>query len=138
MSRALAKRIVSIFSAALIGYMFGWILGWSSFDPNSDVWALAAGVGAIAGLAVGATPLLWNNAGAFFGSAIGLYLGWLLRTLSFGDAPGGFGLVFVIGGAIVGGLVGARPAFQQGSVRLCALIGGWLGARLRRTGAPQS
>jgi hypothetical protein len=117
------KRMFGIFSAALIGYMFGWILGWSSFDPDSDVWALAAAVGAIAGLAVGVTPLFWNNAGMFYGSALGLYVGWLLRTLSFGDAPGGLGLVFVIGGAIAGGWMGAGPAFRQGSVPLRVLIG---------------
>ena len=123
MNQTLAKRMFGIFSAALIGYMFGWILGWSCFDPNSDVWALAAGVGAIAGLIVGLAPLFWNNAGAFFGSAIGLYLGWLLRTLLVGDVPGGFGLVFVLGGAVAGGLVGTRPAFQRDGAPLRALIG---------------
>jgi hypothetical protein len=123
MNSTLAKRMLGIFRAALIGYMFGWILGWSSFDPDSDVWALAAAVGAIAGLAVGVTPLFWNNAGAFFGSALGLYLGWLLRTLLFGDVPGGFGLVFVLSGAVAGGLVGTRCAFQRDGAPLHALIG---------------
>jgi len=123
MNQALVKRMFGIFSAALIGYVFGWILGWSSFNPNSDVWALAAGVGAIAGLIVGLTPLFWSNVGMFFGSAIGLYLGWLLRTLLFGDVPGGLGLVFVLGGAVAGGLVGTRPAFQRDGAPLRALIG---------------
>ena len=122
MNQTLAKRMFGIFSAALIGYMAGWILGWSSFDPNSDVWALAAAVGAFAGLIVGITPLFWSNAGMFFGSAIGLYLGWLLRTLLLGDVPGGIGLVFVLGGAVAGGLVGARPTFQRDGAPLRALI----------------
>ncbi len=114
--------------------MFGWILGWSFFDPNSDVWALAAAVGAIIGLILGLLPLFWDHAGMFFGSAAGLYLGWVLRTLLFGDVPGGIGLVFVLGGAIAGGLVGARPALQKDGpglrVLICVLYIGFFGGFL--------
>ena len=134
MNQALGKKLFGIFSAALIGYMFGWILGWSFFDPNSDVWALAAAVCAIAGLIVGIGPFFWNHAGVFFGSAIGLYLGWLLRTLLFGDVPGGIGLAFVLGGAIAGGLVGSRSAFQKDGtglrVLICVLYIGFFGGFL--------
>jgi hypothetical protein len=120
--QALARKLFGILSAALVGYMFGWILGWSLFDPNSDAWALAAAVFAFAGLIVGITPLFWKHAGAFFGAAIGLYLGWVARTCIWGDVPGGLGLLLIFGGAIVGGVIGARPAFRQGGVPLRALI----------------
>jgi hypothetical protein len=121
--KQMLKRLLSIFSGALVGYIFGWILGWSSFDPNSDVWALAAFIGTGAGLVVGLSSTFWRNAGIFFGSTIGLYLGWLLRTLLFGDVPGGFGLLFVVSGATAGGVFGARPAFREAGVSLYALAG---------------
>jgi hypothetical protein len=133
MTQALAKRLFGVFTGALIGYAFGWILGWSAFDPNSDVWALAAAVGAILGLLIGVAPGFWQRAGMFIGAAIGLYLGWILRTLLFGDVPGGAGLFLIIGGALVGGLVGARPAFQEGvSLRalICAAYVGFFGGFL--------
>ncbi len=134
MNRTLGKKLFGIFSAALIGYMFGWILGWSCFDPNSDVWALAAAVGAIIGLILGLLPLFWDHAGMFFGSAAGLYLGWVLRTLLFGDVPGGIGLALVLGGAIAGGLLGSRPAFQKDGpglrVLICVLYIGFFGGFL--------
>ena len=134
MNQTLGRKLFGIFSAALIGYMFGWILGWSFFDPNSDVWALAAAVSAIIGLIAGFLPLFWNHAGMFFGSAAGLYLGWVLRTLLFGDVPGGIGLAFVLGGAIAGGLVGSRPVFRKDGaplrVLICALYIGFFGGFL--------
>jgi hypothetical protein len=134
MNQTLGRKLFGIFSAALIGYMFGWILGWSFFEPNSDVWALAAAVGAIIGLIAGFLPLFWNHAGMFFGSAAGLYLGWVLQTLLFGDVPGGIGLAFVLGGAIAGGLVGSRPAFQKDGtplrVLICVLYIGFFGGFL--------
>jgi hypothetical protein len=134
MNQTLGKKLFGIFSAALIGHMFGWILGWSFFDPNSDVWALAAAICAIAGLVVGIGPWFWDHAGMFFSSALGLYLGWLFRTWLFGDVPGGIGLVFVLGGAIAGGLVGSRPAFQKDGaplrVLICVLYIGFFGGFL--------
>jgi len=114
------KRLFGILSAGLIGYMFGWILGWSLFDPNSDAWALAAAVVAIAGLIVGITHQFWKHAGVFFGSAIGVYLGWVARSLILGDVPGGLGLLLIFGGAIAGGFIGAKPAFRQDGIPLRA------------------
>ena len=133
MTQALAKRLLGVFTGALVGYVFGWILGWSVFDPDNDVWALAAAVGAMLGLLIGLAPGFWRRAGMLIGAAIGLYLGWILRTLLFGDVPGGIGLLFIIGGAIVGGFVGARSMFQAGaSLRtlVCAAYVGFFGGFL--------
>jgi len=130
---ALAKRLLGVFTGALVGYAFGWILGWSVFDPNSDVWALAAAVGALLGLLIGVAPGFWRRDGMLIGAAIGLYLGWILRTLLFGDVPGGIGLFLILGGAIAGGLVGARPTFQGGaSLRtlVCVAYVGFFGGFL--------
>ena len=133
MTRELAQRLFGVLTGALVGYVFGWILGWSVFDPNSDVWALAAAVGAMLGLLMGVAPGFWLRAGMLVGAAIGLYLGWILRTLLFGDVPGGIGLFLILGGALVGGLVGARPTFQGGaSLRtlVCAAYIGFFGGFL--------
>jgi hypothetical protein len=133
MTKELARRLFGVFTGALVGYVLGWILGWSLFDPDSDVWALAAAVGAMLGLLIGLTPGFWLRAGMLIGAAIGLYLGWILRTLLFGDVPGGIGLFLILGGALVGGLVGARPTFQGGaSLRtlVCAAYVGFFGGFL--------
>lgn len=121
----IAKRLLGVLSGALVGYMFGWIWGWSLLDPNTDVWALTALVGAIGGsvVAVALGSRFWGSAGILLGSAIGLYVGWVVRTLLFGDVPGGWGLVLMLGGAIAGGVLGARPLFREEGVPLAALMG---------------
>ena len=128
MVRRILKRLLGIFSSALVGYIFGWILGWSSFDPNSDVWALTALAGTFLGLIVGVGlgARFWRWAGVFFGAALGLFLSWLVRTLVVGDIPNGLGLLVVISGAIAGGVVGARPAFREEGSPLGALTGALL------------
>lgn len=129
MNRTLAARLFKVFSAGLAGYLVGWILGWSALDPNSDVWALAAAVGAVAGLIVGITPLFWPNAGGFFGLALGLYLAWILRTWVFGDVPGGLGLIVVLGGGAAGWWAGAYKFRSSASRRamIGALYAGFFG-----------
>ena len=130
----LKKRLFGIFSSALIGYMWGWIWGYSAVDPNSDIYALAAAVGALIGLVVGLTPLFWRKVGLLLGATIGLYLGWLARTLIFGDVPGGAGLILMLAGLLIGGFVGARrvlPADQASQrILIAALYIGFFGGFL--------
>jgi len=123
MIRRLGGRLFAVFSGALTGYVFGWIWGWSLFDPNSDVWALAAFAGAVIGLVIGLLPNFWRFAGVLIAAVLGLYLGWVARTLLFGDVPGGWGMALLMAGMAAGGAVGARPGFRQRGAGLGALIG---------------
>jgi hypothetical protein len=108
MTKNLRGKLFSLFTGAFLGYFWGWILGWSLFDPNSDMWALLAAVGALAGLLLGATPFLWRYIGVFISASAGLYLGWIARTIFLGDRAGGWGILVLLAGSIVGGAVGIR------------------------------
>jgi hypothetical protein len=101
-------RILGVLTGALLGYGVGWIWGWSLFDPNSDIWALTALLGAIVGLIVGFTRWFWEHAGKLTSGALGLYVGWIFRTWLLGDEPGGFGLAIMIVGMVVGAGIWAR------------------------------
>ncbi len=134
MRRKLGARLLALFTGALIGYVFGWIWGWSLFDPNSDVWALAAFVGAVAGLVVGLLPGFWRLGSALIGASLGLYAGWVLRTWLFGDVPGGWGTAVLLAGMLLGGAMAARVGRQRPKARLWTLLGamyaGFLGGFL--------
>ena len=129
MTKGLASRLFSIFTGALVGYMWGWIWGWSLVDPNSDIWALAAGVFALVGLLFGATPYLWRYGGVILCATCGLYLGWVGRTLLFGDVPGGIGALFMLGSIMIGGVIGERLSHRAATlpVLLGALYIGFFG-----------
>jgi hypothetical protein len=130
------QKLFALFTGALLGYFWGWIWGWSLFDPNSDLWALLAAVGALLGLVAGITLLVWRNRGALASASIGLYLGWILRTLLFGDIPGGWGLLLLCLGAVAGWIAGARlcrPAeAKQNTITalIVALYAGFFGGFL--------
>jgi hypothetical protein len=94
--QGMGKKLFGGFAAALIGYMWGWIWGWSLFDPNLDLWAVLAGVLALAGLALGLLGLFWRWSATALSAMLGLYLGWVLRTWLFGDKPGGWGILVMI------------------------------------------
>jgi hypothetical protein len=34
---SIARRLLGIFTTALIGYIWGWIIGWVFFDPDLDL-----------------------------------------------------------------------------------------------------
>jgi hypothetical protein len=133
-SGRLVKRLAGVLTGGLVGYIAGWIVGWNLFDPNLDVWALGALVCAPGGIALGLKPRFWRRAGIYIGGAFGLFAGWLLKALLFGEASGGWGLLLLAVGAIVGGFLGARPAFRQDGSGLRALVGalfaGFLGGFL--------
>ncbi len=108
MANNLWSKLSSILTGALLGYVWGWIWGWSLFDPNSDIWALLAGVGALIGLLIGATPYLWRYGTLLICATFGLYLGWIGRTIVWGDIPGGLGMAVMIDGVLIGGAIGLR------------------------------
>ena len=103
--------------------MWGWIWGWSLFDPNSDRWALLAGVCALIGLLIGATPYLWRYGTVFLCATFGLYLGWIARTIVWGDIPGGLGMAVMIGGVLIGGAIGLRLKRHPQNFILSILLG---------------
>jgi len=100
-------------TGALIGYLWGWIWGLSLFDPNLDLWALLAGSLAILGLASGAIRGIRQKATLIIPATMGLYLGWIARTLVFGDVPGGPGVLLLAGCAILGAGVSRLSWLRQ-------------------------
>lgn len=104
--------------------MWGWIWGWSLFDPESDLWALLAAVGVMIGLVFGARLFFRSKAGFWFGATVGLYLGWVVRTIIFSDVPGGLGILIMIGSIILGGILGSAPLFHEGKPAYRGLISG--------------
>jgi len=127
--RAFLSRLLLIFTAALSGYIWGWIWGWSLFDPNRDVWALAAAALGLVGLVAGLLGLFQKYAVAWLGATGGLFLGWYARTLIFGDHPGGWGLLLLLAGAVGAGWLARRLAWKL-PVLLAALYCGFFGGFL--------
>ncbi len=123
MANSIYGKLFGIFTGALLGYMWGWIWGWSLFDPNSDLWALAAGICAVLGLLLGLIPYFWRYANIFLTATLGLYLGWIARTLIFGDVPGGWGIVLMGAGVIIGILLGVRLNRQMKETLTPVLLG---------------
>jgi len=121
MTKGLRGRISGILVGSLCGYIIGWALGWSLFDPNLDLWALGAMVGALLGLIMGVLPGFWKWGGVLLCSTFCLYIGWVLRTLIFGDFPGGVGALLILGGVIIGAIIGRQRMFQEDGPALRAL-----------------
>jgi len=120
-----------MFTGALLGYIWGWIWGWSLFDPNSDLWALGAGLGAIMGLLAGILFRKENLDAMILCATCGLFIGWIVRTLLFGDLPGGWGIFIMIGGAVLGIITGQRAAASSlAFILLGSLYAGFFGGFL--------
>lgn len=123
MANNIYNKLFGIFTGAFLGYMWGWIWGWSLFDPNSDIWALAAGLCAMLGLLLGATPYFWRYANVFLTAILGLYLSWVARTLIFGDVPDGWGSVLMAAGVIASIVFGVRLNRQAKETLTPVLLG---------------
>jgi hypothetical protein len=123
MNRKMLLRLFPIFTGALLGYLWGWIWGWSLTDPNRDVWALAAGAGACAGMLLGVRRI-WERAGVpVLCATVGLYLGRLLRTVCFGDVPGGWGAALMALACLAGGAAGLAPDYRSDPAVRSGLLG---------------
>ncbi len=130
----MGRKLLGIFTGALLGYIWGWIWGWSAVDPNLDLWAVAAAFGALVGLGVGFSGVFWQIAGVWISATFGLYLGWILRTLIFGDQPGGFGMLVILAGTVVGAYLAIRSDWVENprvvKILLVALYAGFFGGFL--------
>lgn len=123
MNNGIIHRLFRMVTGALLGYLWGWIWGWSLFDPNSDIYALAAGVGAITGLALGSITSFRQYGVLLFCATVGLFLSWYARTIFFGDIPGGWGALLMIGGVVLGGAIGLYLNRQPHPALLPSLVG---------------
>jgi hypothetical protein len=130
----MGRKLLGIFTGALLGYIWGWIWGWSAVDPSLDLWALAAAFGALVGLGVGFSSVFWQVAGTWISATLGLYLGWILRTWIFGDTPGGPGMLVIMAGAAAGGYLALRSGWADNprltNTLLAALYSGFFGGFL--------
>jgi hypothetical protein len=126
--------LTGMFTGALIGYLWGWIGGWSIVDPNRDIWALAAGVLAVAGVLLGMLAWMRKYAVLFLCATFGLYVGWIARTLLFGDTPGGPGILLMLVAAFLGAAVALRLEGKNSPavtfILLVALYAGFFGGFL--------
>jgi hypothetical protein len=132
-NRNLSAVLAGMFTGALIGYLWGWIWGWSLFDPNLDLWALLAGSLAILGMMLGAIHGVRKKAGFLILTTIGLYLGWIARTLVFGDVPGGPGILLLAGSAFLGAAASRLSRLRQTTtpaILMAALYAGFFGGFL--------
>lgn len=123
MTNGIVRRLFRMFTAALLGYLWGWIWGWSLFDPNTDIWALAAALGAVAALALGNLSSIRQYDTLLLSMTFGLYLGWIARTYLFGDIPGGWGILLMTGGVVLGGVIGMRLHHKADPAILPGLVG---------------
>ncbi|HEX9795991.1 MAG TPA: hypothetical protein VGA52_03280 [Anaerolineales bacterium] len=125
-------RLLAGFTGAVIGYIHGWIWGWSLFDPDSDLWALAAAVLAVFGLAHGLTRHFRLVARPLIAATISLYLAWVAGTWLWGDHPSVVRSLTLVGGTLVGGALGRRRSNADGLPipLLSALHGGLFGGAL--------
>ena len=84
---------------------------------------LAAGVGAIAGLALGAVASFRRYDVLLLCATVGLFLSWYARTIFFGAIPGGWGALLMIGGVILSGAIGLYLSRQLHPALLPSLVG---------------
>jgi len=130
----LRKKLLGGFCAALIGFLWGWLLGWSLFNPNLDLWALFAAICALVGLVIGLIGLFWKRSTEYLCATFGLYLGFIIRTLLFGDTSRGLGLVVIAIAVIAGIWIARRYQLQEKpgvtivllNVLLIGFFGGYL------------
>lgn len=113
MRNPILRRLLELFTACLVGYIWGWIIGWSSFDPNLDLWALFAALGALIGLVLGLLGVFRRFGAVPVGSTLGLFSGFWLRAVIFGDRPGLPGLFLALFLAFLAGWLFASPRMKR-------------------------
>ena len=136
-----SELLLSIFSYMIFGYLLGLVIGFTGFDPDTDIYALLSIVFAIAGLVLGILPFFRRQVFTILGITIGFYLGMVIAILIWGEPSsddlleglglGGVSILFTLITALLGGFVGSRIHSAQANLpALALLLGGFLGGAL--------
>jgi hypothetical protein len=125
----------------LLGYLTGLIVGFTAFDPDTDIYALLGAVLALIGVLIGLVPFFRGRLNTAFGILIGFYLGMVIVILIWGDPQtddllefvrlGDYRILIALVIAGIGGFFASR--FMPGTAHLPALaflLGGFLGGAL--------
>lgn len=137
----MSTLVLSIFTYMIVGYLTGLIIGFTVFDPMTDIYALLGAVLAVAGVFVGLVPFFRRRVHVTFGVLMGFYLGMIITTLIWGNAQTDDVLEFVMAGgyrmlgallmAVLGGLLASRFATDKLMLpALALLLGGFVGGAI--------
>ena len=116
-------RVIGVLTGGSIGWIFGLVLGWSFFDPETNIWFVCSILGAIFGLYVGFSALFEHWFSPIGMSSIGLVIGWLVSMWLFGDHLGGVGTVITGCVAVIGWKIGSNELFRESNTARGALVG---------------
>jgi hypothetical protein len=136
----MGEKLLGMITWMLAGYLIGLTVGFSIFDPNTDIYALLGAVLAILGLLLGLTPLFRRYTRLALGGITGFYLGAMLGIILLGHpvaddllevAGSGSKLLVALAGMVIGIVAIYRFGRQINSLLIAAfLFGGFFGALL--------
>jgi hypothetical protein len=81
----MGEKLLGMITWMLAGYLAGLTIGFSVFDPNTDIYALLGAVLAILGLVLGLTPLFRRYTQLALGGITGFYMGAIVGIILFGN-----------------------------------------------------
>jgi hypothetical protein len=136
----MGEKLLGMVTWMLAGYLTGLTIGFSVFDPDTDIYALLGATLAILGLLLGLTPLFRRYTHLALGGITGFYLASLLGIFLLGTpatdnlpevAGNGAKLGVALAGTVVGITIVYRLKTQLNSLLIAAfLFGGFFGGLL--------
>lgn len=134
----MSQKIASVFTYMIAGYVLGLLLGFTLFDPDTDMYALLGAIGGISGIFIGLIPFFRRQIGVALMSIVGFYLASLVAILLFGQPKtddllevlqrGGASLRLVLAGTLVGSGMGWRLSPERFQLAAAGFIaGGFVG-----------
>jgi hypothetical protein len=115
-------KLLSFLTGGSIGLVFGFIAGWSLFNPESNVWLLFGAVGCMLGVYIGSSSAFHYWVAPIGVASIGLVGGWITSLWLFGEHIGGVGALIMGGGAAIGWKIGSHELLHSSNTALGTLL----------------